>query len=147
VGLQMQQAFRGTLPYRTVEELGVTPVHVDDLAAGIVAALEKGRIGESYVLAGAPIRHGEALATAARVGGHRLPRLAVPPRLLRSVAPLVSRLPASLTAPLGVPPNMAEAVTASDGVTYWASSAKAERELGFRNRPLEAGLRDAFGTG
>jgi dihydroflavonol-4-reductase len=147
IGIQLQQAFEGTLPYRSIEDLGVTPVHVDDLAAGIVLALDKGRIGESYILAGPPIRQGAALATAARVGGHRLPRLRVPSRLLRLGAPYASRLPRWLTARFGLPPNLEEVVSAADGVTYWASSAKAERELGFANRPLEQGLRDAFGTG
>jgi hypothetical protein len=42
-------------------------------------------------------------------------------------------------------PNLGEVISASAGVTYWASSAKAERELGFRARDLEDGLRDTFG--
>jgi dihydroflavonol-4-reductase len=147
IGIQLQQAFRGTLPYRALEDVGVTPVHVDDLAAGIVAALDRGTIGEAYVMAGPPIRHGEALETAARVGGHPLPRLRVPASVLHALAPLAGLIPAAVAVRLGLPPNMAEVVSASDGVTYWASSAKAERQLGFVNRPLEAGVRDAFGTG
>jgi dihydroflavonol-4-reductase len=110
IGIQLEQAFRGTLPYRAAEDVGVTPVHVDDLAAGIVAALDHGRIGESYVMAGRAMRQAEALAIAARAGGHRLPRLRVPTRLLRSIAPLASRLPAALTARFGVPPNVNEVV-------------------------------------
>ena len=47
---------------------------------------------------------------------------------------------------LGVPPNLREIVSAADGVTYWASSAKAVSELGFMPRSLEVGLRDAFGS-
>jgi len=35
-------------------------------------------------------------------------------------------------------------VSASAGVTYLASSAKAERELGFHARDIESGLRDTF---
>lgn len=35
---------------------------------------------------------------------------------------------------------------ASDGVTYWASSAKAAAELGYRTRDLESGFVDAFGA-
>jgi dihydroflavonol-4-reductase len=147
IGIQIEQAFRGTLAYRAVDDLGVTPVHVDDVAAGIVAALDRGRIGEAYVLAGPPIRQREALETAARAGGHRLPRLRIPPPVMHALAPLASRLPASIGARLGLPPNMAEVVSATNGVTYWASSAKAERELGFANRPLDVGVRDAFGTG
>jgi hypothetical protein len=37
-------------------------------------------------------------------------------------------------------------ITAASGVTHWASSAKAERELGWRARGLEAGFRDTFAT-
>ena len=43
------------------------------------------------------------------------------------------------------PPNLAEIVSSSVGVTYWASSAKAEAELGYRSRPLAVGAVDAFG--
>ena len=147
LGMQMEQAFRGRLPYRAVDNVGVTPIHVDDLAAGIVAALDRGRTGESYVMAGPAMRQAQALEVAARAGGHRLPRLRVPSRLLRVLAPLASRLPAGFAERLGLPPNLAEVLSAAEGVTYWATSAKAERELGFRVRDLETGLRDAFGGG
>jgi hypothetical protein len=43
-------------------------------------------------------------------------------------------------------PNLAEVISASDGVTYWASSAKAEAELGFHARSIEDGLRETFGS-
>jgi nucleoside-diphosphate-sugar epimerase len=57
-GGQVRQAFEGSLPYRALDDAGLAWVHVDDLAAGIVAALDRGRIGESYVLAGPPARLG-----------------------------------------------------------------------------------------
>jgi hypothetical protein len=44
-------------------------------------------------------------------------------------------------------PNLAEVISASAGVTYWASSAKAEAEFGFMARPIEDGLRDTFAPG
>ena len=147
VGMQLEAASRGTLPYRAVDSVGITPVHVDDLATGILAALDRGRVGESYVMAGPAMRLAEGLAIAARVGGHPLPRLRVPTRLLRAMAPLAPRLPAGWAERLGLPPNLAEVLSAADGVTYWATSAKAERELDFRVRDLETGLRDAFGGG
>jgi hypothetical protein len=37
-------------------------------------------------------------------------------------------------------------ISASAGVTYWASAAEAERELGFSARNLEVGLRTTFGA-
>jgi len=110
-------------------------VYVDDLAAGIVAALDRGSVPGTYVLSGPRHRLREALAIAARLGGKRLPRVAIPNGLLRVVAP-VGRFVGQ--------PNLRELVSASAGVTYWASSDKAERELGFAPRSLEQGLRDMF---
>jgi hypothetical protein len=43
-------------------------------------------------------------------------------------------------------PNLAELVSASAGVTYLASPAKAMAELGFTTRDVETGLRDMFGS-
>ena len=42
-------------------------------------------------------------------------------------------------------PNLGEIVSASAGVTYWATDAKARRELGYAPRDLEAGLTETFG--
>lgn len=145
-GEQLERAYRGSLRYRALDDVGLSWVHVDDVAAGIVAALDGGRVGESYVLAGPPHRMRSAVATAARLGGRRPPRLRVPTRLLGGLAPVATRLPAGLLERAGAPPNLAEVVSASDGVTYWASSAKAQRELGFRARDLETGLRNTFGA-
>jgi nucleoside-diphosphate-sugar epimerase len=41
---------------------------------------------------------------------------------------------------LGAPPNIGELISASHGVTYWASDEKARRELGYTPRPLREGL-------
>ena len=41
---------------------GVSPTYVDDLAGGVVAAIERGRPGESYVLAGENMRLRDAIA-------------------------------------------------------------------------------------
>jgi hypothetical protein len=40
--------------------------------------------------------------------------------------------------------NLREVVDAGAGVTYWATSDRAERELAFAPRSLEDGLRDTF---
>ncbi|MFN8621525.1 MAG: NAD-dependent epimerase/dehydratase family protein [Chloroflexota bacterium] len=140
-GGQLAQAAAGTLSFRAFESMGVGVVHVDDLAAGILAALDRGRVGEAYVLSGPRARFGEALAAAARAGGKKLPRVVLPTVLLRVLA----ILPASVAVALGSPPNAREVLSASAGVTYFASSAKAERELGFRARSIEDGFREVFG--
>jgi dihydroflavonol-4-reductase len=135
IGEQLRLAHAGRLPYRALEEVGIGFVHVDDLARGIVAALDLAPMPSTYVLSGPRHRLGDALAIAARLGGHPLPRLAVPSALLRVLAP-AGRLMGQA--------NLREVVAASAGVTYWASADKAARELGFNPRPLEDGLRDTF---
>jgi nucleoside-diphosphate-sugar epimerase len=77
------------------------------------------------------------VAGCAAPGGRPLPRA-----LLRLAAPLGPLL-AGLA---GLPPNLREVIRAADGVTYWASDAKARRELGYSPRTLESGLRDLYGA-
>jgi hypothetical protein len=43
-------------------------------------------------------------------------------------------------------PNLAEVISASAGVTYWASAARAKNELGWVPRDIETGFRDTFGA-
>lgn len=136
-GEQLQRAHAGTLRYRAADVV-IGLVHADDLAAGIVAALDRGRSGEAYVLSGPSTTFAHAIGIAARIGGHPPPRLRIPTSILRALAPL-GRFVGQ--------PNLAEVISASAGVTYLATSAKAEAELGFTARDIETGLRDAFGAG
>lgn len=142
-GAQLADAYTGKLAYTVFANAGLGWIHVEDLALGIVTALDRGRLGEAYVLSGPRHRFRESMAIAARAGGHRPARLSVPTALLRFTAPFNDRL---VHLP-GMPHNLAETIRASDGVTYWATSAKAERELGFTARSLEQGVRDTFGGG
>jgi dihydroflavonol-4-reductase len=142
LGAQLQAAYLGKAPYLFLGDLGISPVHVVDLARGIVAVLDDGRIGEAYVLAGDNIRFRDAMALAARAGGRRPPRLTIPNWALR----VGTALGPNLGGLFGLSPNLREILSASDGVTYWASSAKAAAELGYRTRDLATGFADAFGT-
>jgi dihydroflavonol-4-reductase len=140
IGDQLRRAFAGTLSYRVLDDIGTSLVHVDDAAAGIVAVLDCGRVGEAYILAGPRQRLRDAIEIAARLGGHRSPRLRLPTTLLRAMAPIAGRV-----GPIGgLPADLRETIAASAGVTYWASSRKATEELGFSPRDLETGLRDTF---
>ena len=134
-GEQLELAHAGRLRYRAVDDVRIGLVHADDLAAGIVAALDRGRPGQSYVLTGPHTTLGEAIAVAAGIGGRSAPALRIPNGLLRIMAPLGGLIGQ---------PNLSEILSASAGVTYLASSAKAEAELGFAARDIETGLRDVF---
>ncbi|HEU4862581.1 MAG TPA: NAD-dependent epimerase/dehydratase family protein, partial [Candidatus Limnocylindria bacterium] len=135
VGGVLAQAARGRLPAITFGDAGLNMAHVDDIAGGIALVGAKGGIGQSYVLGGEITTLAELVRRAAAIGGHRAPRLATPTWPLRLAAPLVRRFG----------PDLGELVSASAGVTYWASDAKARRELGYAPRDLEAGLSATFG--
>jgi dihydroflavonol-4-reductase len=141
VGVLLSEAFRGTLRYVALGEVGLEFAHVDDTAAGIIAALDRGRAGESYVVAGEPHTVADAVALAARLGGHTPPRFHVPTGLLRAIAPVSDRL-GGLP---GLPGDLRETV-AMGQATYLASHDKAARELGFAPRSLEQGILDTYGV-
>jgi nucleoside-diphosphate-sugar epimerase len=134
-GEQLRLAYEGRLPYRALGGVRIGLVHADDLAAGIVSALDRGRIGEAYNLPGPDTTLDEAVALAAKVGGKPAPRLALPDGLLRLMAPFGR---------LARQPNLREVVSASSGVTYLATPDKAVAELGFAPRSIEQGFRDTF---
>ncbi|MEI7888953.1 MAG: NAD-dependent epimerase/dehydratase family protein [Actinomycetes bacterium] len=128
------------LPAMLFPDLGLSVVHRDDVAAGILLALDKGRAGESYVLGGDIETLRGVVATEARILGRRFPRLTVPAGIIRALNP-VGRIAGPA---LGAGPNLKEVADSADGVTFWASSDKAKAELGYSPRGLETGLRQTL---
>ena len=140
LGNIVHQFVAGKLPAMAFPDLGINFVHRDDVVAGILLALDKGRAGEAYILGGEIATAQKFVETLARITGRRPPRITMPTVILKMSAPL-----GPLFAPkLGFPPNLRELISASDGVTYWAKHDKAMRELGYAPRPLEQGLRDTL---
>jgi nucleoside-diphosphate-sugar epimerase len=142
VGNMIVQTATGKLPAKMFPETGFVLSHVDDIAAGIVAAHDRGEVGEAYVLAGERIRMGELVDRVAALAGRKPPRMTMPSALIKASAPL-----GPLVGPLmGFPPNLGEVIRTSSGVTFWASDDKARRELGYSPRPLDDGLRETIGA-
>ena len=50
VATQINQFLAGKMPMIAFPDLGFNMIHVEDVAAGILLALDKGTVGESYVL-------------------------------------------------------------------------------------------------
>jgi nucleoside-diphosphate-sugar epimerase len=140
VGGLIRKSAKGRAGPVAFADMGLNAVHRDDVADGILRALDRGRAGEAYVLGGEITTLGAILATAARVAGRHAPRLTMPTALVKAVAPF-----GALLGPvLGLPPNIRELVSTSDGVTFWAKDDKARAELGYAPRGLEQGLRDTL---
>lgn len=130
----------GRMPLIPFPEFGVCLSHVEDVAAGILLALDRGRTGESYVLSGPVTTLRDTVETVAGIAGQRAPRRAVPTPLMKALiplGPLVGRL-------MGQPPNLRELISSTDGVTFWASHEKASRQLGYSPRGLEEGMRQTL---
>jgi dihydroflavonol-4-reductase len=107
---------------------GLNLVDVRDVARGHVLALERGRAGERYLLGGIDVTLVEAFALIAHAAGRRPPRLQLP----YGAARLLAR--AGLA-------NRQEVTLAR--LPAWFSSAKAERDLGYRASPIEPALERA----
>ena len=115
--------------------------HVEDTARGHLQAMEKGRAGESYIIAGPPCTLVAALQLAEQITGIKAPRLRGAPGMLRLLSQLTSVVEKVLPLPAQY---SAETLRVSAGATYLGNSAKAERELGFTARPLAEGLRETL---
>jgi len=126
IGALFRRAAAGKLPVLTFGDLGLNLVHVADAAAGILLLLDRGQVGQSYVLGGEAVRLREAIRIMASLAGKPAPRFDVPPSILRFAARLR--------------PEVAEVVKSADGVTFWATDAKARAELGYAPRTLREGL-------
>ncbi len=136
-GRVIVEAATGRVP--AFVDTGLNLVHVDDVAAAHFAALERGRIGERYILGGQDVALADMLADIARLVGRRPPTVRLPRRLL---FPLAYGAEAWARVSGREPFLTADALRMARYRMYF-SSAKAERELGYRPRPYDEGLRDA----
>lgn len=110
---------------------------VEDTARGHILAMERGEVGESYVLTGPCLMWKEVLALAEEITGIPAPGPTLPPWLARLLAGLMTPIAAVAPVPETYHP---ETLRVAAGSTYFADSAKARRELGWDPRPLREGL-------
>lgn len=115
--------------------------HVDDVARGHLLAMEKGRPGESYILAGERRTLAEAFAIAQGITGIRPPRMQVPPWALKAMSTALTPVNAAIPLPETYHP---ETLRAGAGATYLGDNAKARMELGYAPRPLHDGLQETL---
>ncbi len=140
IGELLNQFLSGKMPLLPFPELGICLSHVEDIATGIILALDRGKTGETYVISGPVTTVREAIGVVAGVTGRKAPKHALPTPVMRAlipIGPLVGKL-------MGQPPNLRELISSADGVTFWASHEKASRELGYEPRGLEQGLRETL---
>ena len=136
IGAMFRRYLQGKLPVvplKTAYSWG----YVEDIAEAHRLAMDKGELGESYIIAGPTHTLSDALELAERISGVRAPRLRAPPALLKGLARVAGVLGRFAPLPETYHPEM---LRASAGVTYIGSNAKARRDLAYAPRALEQGL-------
>ncbi|WP_011301011.1 hopanoid-associated sugar epimerase [Cupriavidus necator] len=132
------EAATGKIP--AFVETGLNLVHVDDVAAGHFQALERGRIGERYILGGDDVMLQQMLRDIADLCGRRPPTVQLPRWPLYPLAHAAEAV-ARIT--------RKEPFVTVDGLhmskyRMFFRSDKARQELGYQPRPYIDGLRDAL---
>lgn len=113
---------------------GVSFVGVDDVAEGMLAAMEEGRTGEHYILGGENLRFSEALEVIAREGGGSAPPFELPAFCIHLAGPVVGVVNGLLgTRMFPFDADMARLATRE----MFYSSEKAREELGYDPAPFE----------
>jgi len=133
------EAANGRMP--AFVDSGLNLVHVDDVAAGHLLALEHGIVGQHYILGGQDVALGEMLGTIARQMGRKPPTFRIPRAPLMPLA-WINQQGAKL---FGYEPFLTLDGLRMSTHHMFYSSAKAESDLGYRARPYEAAIADALG--
>ena len=108
---------------------------------GLVLTMERGRIGQRYILGGDCVRLGQILRMMSAMSGRRQYPVVVPGKLAELSAIMLESISDHITrrAPNGTGEGVRIALAASD-----LSIGKARNELGYAPRPIEPVLRETI---
>lgn len=137
-GKMVLDAAAGRMP--AYVDTGLNIVHVDDVAVGHVLALERGQIGESYILGGDDMGMAHILAMIDDVMAR--------PTARRRRLPTAALVPLAIGMELAartfkIDPLVTREMLAMAKKRMFHSSAKAERALGYTHRPARQAFVDA----
>lgn len=121
-------------------DTGLNLAHVDDVAAGHLAALRRGKIGERYILGGENVTLRELLTEIAQRVGRKPPRWRIPRSLIFPLA-VSAELMAQIS---GREPFITVNGLRMASKQMFFTSAKAIKELDYRSRPYGEALDDAI---
>ena len=121
-------------------DTGLNLVHVDDVAIGHLLALERGKVGERYILGACNMTLKEIFCAVAMLVGRNPPRIRLPHPLVFPIA-YMSEAWARLVSKREPRATLTGARLARKKMFF--SVEKAKRFLGFNPRPFEEALRDA----
>jgi dihydroflavonol-4-reductase len=123
-------------------DTGLNLVDVTECARGHVAALEKGRSGERYILGGENLTLKQILDKLAAITGLPSPKIRVPYVVALATGVVDEVVTGRI---LGREPRATIDAVRMGRKKMFVSSAKAERELGWKTVPVDDALRRAAG--
>lgn len=138
-GRMVLDAITGRMP--AYVDTGLNIVHVDDVAAGHLLAMQSGEIGQRYILGGENLYLREILTRLAAMSGQPAPRVRLPHGLVLPMA-WISECWARLTN--NDDPRLTVTGIRLARKLMFFSSERAQRELGYTPRPADEALRDAM---
>ncbi len=115
-------------------------VFVEDVAQGMILALEKGEPGERYILGGENANYNQFFAIIDKVAGVHYKIYHIPLGLIAFIANVFGYLANTF----GLKPLIMPGVARKLFYNWKASSKKAERKLGYRFRSLEEGIKETY---
>jgi dihydroflavonol-4-reductase len=129
------------MPVMMGPQAGVTVAHVDDIADGHILAMDKGRNGESYILTGPAITYKQMMEMWQSICGVPAPKLWLPGWTAALSAQLVGGLEKVFKLKTAL---SSEALMTQADYTFYSTADKAQRELGWQPRPLEATFKEVL---
>ena len=131
------RAARRQVPFAV--EGGLNVVHIADVVAGHIAAMQKGRRGERYLLCGQNLTHLEFIQAVSEQAGVPAPTLELPAGLVRALAGPLGALQSVIDLPVSA------SLLHLAGYHFYYNGDKARGELGLPEpRPAAAAVRDAL---
>jgi nucleoside-diphosphate-sugar epimerase len=110
---------------------------VDDVVQGLILAMEKGNVGERYILGGENIPLRQIFELIDELSGGKHFQINIPTRF----AMLYSRLEQKKAEAFGLYPLITPGWVKTFLQDWAYSSAKAEKQLGYKITPLREGIR------
>jgi dihydroflavonol-4-reductase len=127
------QVARGQLPFFTPG--GINVVAVEDVVEGMIAAFEKGRSGERYLLTGENLTLKQVFEMIAREAGVKAPQKEISRRVLTAAA--------GFARVFGLQGDFNAQNLRMAQLYHWYDHSKATRELGFHPRPASEAIRNS----
>lgn len=114
--------------------------HVDDIVQGHFLAMEKGKIGESYMICGETLSLIDAFKMAKEITGIPVP-MGLPVGMVKAMSGMMSMIEKVVPVP---ETYTSEGLRVIAGVTYIGDNSKAKRELGYNPRPFSQGWEETL---